>query len=189
MSAKEKLHLVSEEEFLDGELNSEIKHEYLAGAVYAMSGARNRHNDISGNVFASLHSRLRGSPCKPCNSDTKVRIRLSTGTRFYYPDAMVVCRPNSDEDAFQDEPVVIVEVLSDSTRRLDLGEKKEAYLTIPSLNSFLAVEQDAPEIAVYRRSEGGFDRNLISGVADTIELPNLGIGLPLAEIYEGIAFE
>lgn len=189
MGANGNLRLVTEDDYLADELVSDVKHEYLAGAVYAMSGARNRHNDISGNVFASLHSRLRGNRCKPCNSDTKVRIRLSTGTRFYYPDAMVVCRPNADDDAFQDEPEAIFEILSDSTRRIDLGEKREAYITIPSLNYFVAVEQDTPEVGLYSRNEDGFVRKLISGLDETIHLPGLGIDLPLAEIYEGIEFE
>src|SRR6202049_440653 len=117
MSAAKKLNLVSVEEYLAGELISPIKHEYLGGVVYAMAGARNVHNVIAGNVFAALHARLRGRPCRPFNSDTKVRIRLPTHVRFYYPDASVTCRPNPPTDSFQDEPAVIVEVLSSRTRR------------------------------------------------------------------------
>src|SRR5947209_12034009 len=99
MSTAERLNLVSVEDYLDGELVSPVKHEYLAGVVYAMAGARNAHNIIAGNVFASLHARLRGRPCRPFNSDTKIRIRLPTHVRFYYADASVICRPNPQADS------------------------------------------------------------------------------------------
>lgn len=151
MTAAGKWDLVSEEDYLEGELISDQKHEYLAGVVYAMAGARNRHNDIGMNCSGELRARLRGKPCKPCNSDTKVRIRLATGTRYYYPDTMVVCRPNPDDDSFQDEPAVIIEVLSESTRRTDEGEKKDAYLMIPSLGVYLMVEQTKPVARPLRR--------------------------------------
>src|SRR5262245_43140779 len=133
MSAAKKLNLVSVKEYLAGELISPIKHEYLGGVVYAMAGARNVHNVIAGNIFAALHGRLRGRRCRPYNSDTKIRVRLPTQVRFYYPEVSVVCRPNPPTDSFQDEPAVLFEVLSRKTRRIDEGEKKDAYLTIASL--------------------------------------------------------
>src|SRR5207253_2545258 len=105
-----KLKLISVEEYLEGELISPIKHEYLGGVVYAMAGARNVHNTIATNCLVTLGSQLRGKPCQVFNSDTKVRVRLSTHTRFYYPDVMVVCQPNSPVESFQDHPVIIVEV-------------------------------------------------------------------------------
>src|SRR5438034_10744116 len=111
MSAAKKRNLISVADYLAGELISPVKHEYLGGVVYAMAGARNVHNTIAGNTFASLHGRLRGRRCRPFNSDTKIRIRLPVQVRFYYPDVSVVCRPNSPNDSFQDEPAVLVEVL------------------------------------------------------------------------------
>src|SRR5947199_6506077 len=104
MSTAKKLNLVSVEDYLAGELDSPIKHEYLGGVVYAMAGARNLHNRIATNALGALHARLRGRPCQPFNSDTKIRVRLPTQTRFYYRDASVVCRPNPDQDSYQDEP-------------------------------------------------------------------------------------
>ena len=102
MSTAEKLNLVSAEDYLDGELVSPVKHEYLAGVVYAMAGARNLHNIIATNVLAALHARLRGRPCRPFNSDTKIRIRLPTHVRFYYPDAVlhIVQRGNNRTPVF-----------------------------------------------------------------------------------------
>jgi len=188
MSAAERLQLVSVEDYLAGQLVSTIKHEYVGGVVYAMAGARNVHNLIAGNVFATLHSRLRGGPCRPYNSDTKIRIRLSSQTRFYYPDTSVICRPNPAADSFQDEPAVIVEVLSRGTRRADEGEKKDAYLTIPWLSAYLLVEQETPAIVVYRRAEQGFVREAYTRLDDVIPLDEIGTELPLADIYDTVEF-
>lgn len=188
MSAALKWNLVSVDDYLAGELASPIKHEYLGGVVYAMAGARNLHNRIATNVLGTLHSRLRGQPCQPFNSDTKIRIRLPTQTRFYYPDASIVCRPNADDDSYQDEPALIAEVLSKRTRRIDEGEKKDAYLSIPSLNVYLLVEQDAPLVTLFRRTEAGFVREVYEGLDVVIPLDEIDIVLPLAEIYAGVEF-
>jgi len=91
-----------------------------------MAGARNVHNLIASNTLVSLGSRLRGRRCRPYNSDTKIRIRLPSHIRFYYPDVSVICRPNPQTDSFQDEAAVVVEVVSRRTRRTDEGEKKDA---------------------------------------------------------------
>ena len=149
MSAARKLNLVSVEDYLAGELASPVKHEYLGGVVFAMAGGRNAHNIIKVNVVGSLYGRLRGRPCRPFDSDTKIRIHLPTQMRFYYPDVSVICRPNPQDDSFQDEPAAIFEVLSHRTRRVDLGEKKDAYLTIPSLNVYLLVEQESATVVAW----------------------------------------
>src|SRR5947209_2585120 len=119
MSTAGKLDLVSVEDYLAGELRSSVKHEYLGGMVYAMAGAQNTRTLIASNTLGALHGRLRGRPCRALNSDTKVRIRLPTQVRFYYPGVSVVCRPNPPHDSFQDEPGVLIEVLSRKTRRID----------------------------------------------------------------------
>lgn len=188
MSATKKWNLVSVEDYLAGELESPIKHEYVGGVVYAMAGARNRHNAIATNVLGALHALLRRNACRPYNSDTKVRIRLPMQTRFYYPDAMVVCHPNPDDDSFQDNPSVIVEVLSRGSRRTDEGEKKDAYLTIPTLNAYLLVEQETPLVTVFRRTDTGFVREVLHGMDAVIPLPDIAIELPFAEIYESVEF-
>jgi Uma2 family endonuclease len=178
--------LVSPECYLAAELASPVKHEYLGGVVHAMAGGRNVHNLISGNVFASLHARLRGRKCRPFNSDTKVRVRLPSQLRFYYPDAQVVCEPNPPEDTFQDRPNVIVEVLSESTRRTDEGEKLDAYMTIPSLETYLLVDSMNKQVVVYQRQDAGFSRSVFNGTEGGIALPCLGFELPLTEIYEDV---
>ena len=182
MSAALKWNLLSVDDYLAGELDSPIKHEYLGGVVYAMAGARNLHNRIATNALGTLHSRLRSQPCQPYNSDTKIRIRLPTQTRFYYPDTSAICRPNPDEDSYQDEPAAIVEVLSRRTRRIDEGEKKDAYLSIPSLNVYMLVEQDVPLVTLFRRTEAGFVREVYESLDAVIPLDEIDIVLPLAEI-------
>jgi Uma2 family endonuclease len=188
MSTAKKLTFVPVDDYLAGELISPVKHEYVGGVVYAMAGARNSHNLIASNILGTLHGKLRGRPCRPFNSDTKIRIRLPAQVRFYYPDASVICRPNPQTDSFQDEPAVIIEVVSRKTRRLDEGEKKDAYLTIPSLAVYLLVEQETPAVVAFRRTEQGFVREAYEGLPAVVPLSEIEAELPLAEIYEAVEF-
>lgn len=188
MTAAEKLHLISVEEYLAGELVSPVKHEYLGGVVYAMAGARNVHNVVASNALVALGSRLRGRPCRPFNSDTKIRVRLPTQVRFYYPDASVICRLNPPHESFQDEPAVIAEVVSRKTRRIHEVEKKDAYLLIPSLSVYLLIEQDMPVVVAHRRTEHGFVREVYDALEAVVPLGEVEIDLPLAEVYEGVEF-
>ena len=149
---------------------------------------RNVHNLIASNTLVALGSRLRGRRCRPYNSDTKIRIRLPSHVRFYDPDLSVTCRPNPPHESFQDDPALIAEVVSQSTRRVDEGEKKEAYVTIPSLSVYLLVEQESPKVVVYRRGEQGFAREVYVGVDAVISLTEIETDLPLAEIYDGVEF-
>jgi Uma2 family endonuclease len=188
MTAGQKLNLISVEDYLAGELVSRVKHDYLDGVVYAMAGARNAHNIIATNISGSLHARLRGQRCRPYNSDTKIRVRLPEHVRFYYPDVSVICRSNPQSDSFQDEPAAIFEVLSKDTRRIDEGEKKDAYVTIPSLCVYALVEQETAVLVAFRRTEQGFAREVHWGPDARLALPEIGTELPLAEIYEAVEF-
>ncbi len=188
MSTAKKLNLVSVEDYLASELISPVKHEYLGGVLYAMAGARNAHNLIASNTLVAVGSRLRSRICRPFNSDTKIRVRLPAHVRFYYPNVSVVCRPNPQTDSFQDEPAALFEVLSRRTRRIDEGEKKDAYLTIPSLNVYVLIEQEAPAVVVFRRTDQGFVREVYQGLDAVLPLREIEIDLPLAEIYEAVEF-
>lgn len=187
MTAVKQPDFITVEDYLAGEEVSSVKHEYLGGTVHAKASATNQHNTIVGNVSASLHGQLRGKTCQPFNSDTKVRIEFSDHTRLYYPDAMVVCDSRSATEHFQDRPVVIIEILSDSTRRTDLGEKRDAYLTISSLKVLLLVEPESPTVIAYRRKpEGGFAAEQYSGLDAVIPLLEIEASLPLADLYERV---
>lgn len=150
--------------------------------------ARVSHNRVATNALTAVGARLRGKRCRPFNSDMKIRIRLPDQIRFYYPELSVICKSNPPSDSYQDEPVVIAEVLSRRTRRIDEGEKREAYLSIPSLSVYLLVEQEMAAVVAYRRTIHGFVREEYVGLDAVIPLPEIQIELPLAEIYEGVEF-
>ncbi|WP_425618241.1 Uma2 family endonuclease [Anatilimnocola sp. NA78] len=188
MSAVKKLQPISVADYLAGELVSRVKHEYVGGHVYAMAGARVAHNRIATNVVGLTHAQLKGKRCQPFNSDMKVHVPKPPQERFYYPDASVVCQSNPAEDSYQDQPVVIFEVLSQQTRRLDEGEKKDGYLRIPSLAVYVLIEQEAAAVVVHRRTASGFVREEFVGLDATIPLLEIEVSLPLAEIYAGVEF-
>lgn len=187
MTAAKKLALISVADYLAGERVSAVKHDYVGGVVYAMSGGSYAHSIIACNIQAHLYFRLRGKPCRTLNSDTLIRVDRPRKVSFYYPDVSVVCRPKPAAAA-QDEPTVICEVLSRSTRRVDSEEKLEAYLTIPSLQIYALVEQESAGVVVYRRQGAEFTREVYADLAEIIPLPELETELPLAEIYEGVEF-
>lgn len=190
MTALKQPDFINVSDYLAGEEISDTKHEYLGGTVHAMAGATIRHNNIAGNTFGLLYGQLHGKSCQPYNSDTKVRIEFPDHTRFYYPDTMVVCQSNPDTDHFQNQPVVIIEILSDSTRRTDLGEKRDAYLTIPSLKVLLLVESNAPSVTLHRRlPEGGFGIERHTGLDAIILLPEIEASLSVADLYERVEFK
>ena len=188
MSTARQKQPVSVADYLSGEQNALCKHEYVEGDVYAMVGATNTHNRIATNGTGSLHSQLRGRTCQVFNSDTKIRVRQTRGTRFYYPDLSVVCRVNPAGDTYQDEPVVIVEVISESTRRTDEYEKRESYLSINSLQVYIRVEQTSAAAVVDRRVDSGFEREVYVDLDTVIPLPEIECQLPLAELYEKVEF-
>ncbi|WP_202907575.1 Uma2 family endonuclease [Mariniblastus fucicola] len=188
MSNAKSLQKTSIADYLKGELDAKRRHEFVDGVVYAMVGARNRHNMIATNATISMGGQLRESPCMAFNSDTKIRIQQSGGTRFYYPDAMVDCDSNPDTDTFQDKPVVVVEVISESTRRTDEKEKRDGYLSINSLQVYLRVEQGTPCVKVDRRNDECFDSQLYEELSAVIPLPEIGMELPLSELYRGVTF-
>ena len=189
MSPARNPDLISVDEYLAGELVSNIKHEFVTGVVHAMTGGTVAHSIISTNVLAVLRKQLQESPCREFNSDMKVRIRTAQGFRFYYPDAQVVCQSNPQSDLFQDAPVLVVEVLSDSTRRTDEEEKRESYFTIPALNTYIMLEQATTQAIVFIRTETGFERLAYSDPDAVIELSDPPMKLSLAEIYRDVEFE
>jgi Uma2 family endonuclease len=183
MTAAKKLQLISVEDYLESELTSPIKHEFLGGVVYAMAGAKVLHNRIAARILGALYTRLQGKPCEPYGSNMKVHVRYPTYDKFYYPDVSVVCETNPEDASYQDRPVLIFEVLSRKTRRIDEGEMKDAYLTIPSLQVYALVEQESAKVVVFRRTGNKFVGEVYEGRDAVLPLSEIGIELPLAEIY------
>ncbi|MBN1563081.1 MAG: Uma2 family endonuclease [Anaerolineae bacterium] len=144
-------------DYLAFERTSTIKHEFIAGEVYAMSGASEAHNLITGSTYAALYNQLRGRSGKVYPSDMKVRTP-ATGS-YTYPDITVLCgeaRFADDERDVLLNPTVIIEVMSPATERYDRGRKFQHYREIRSLQEYILIAQDAPHIERFVRQEGGF---------------------------------
>ena len=180
--------LVSVEEYLDGELRAETRHEYLGGVVYAMAGASEAHNVIAANLMGMLHAQLRGKICQPFGSDMKVRLQTLGDTYFYYPDAMVACDPSDSGHGWRERPAVLFEILSEETRRLDEREKRFAYVQIPGLQAYVRIEQSSPEAIVERCMSGVWEGERLTGLDAVLELSQTGLRIPLAEVYERLRF-
>ena len=178
--------LLSEEDYLEGEAISLEKHEFVAGVAHAMAGAGFEHNTIAMGILLALGSRLRGKPCQPFGSDLKIRVQSDDHVHFYYPDAMVVCDRSGLAPGrhWTDKPAVIFEVLSESTRRVDEVEKALLYWKIPTLASYVLVEQGRVQVTARRRDGGG---EVLSGHDTLLRLPELGLEIPLGEFYERLA--
>ena len=171
---------ISEEDYLEGELRSDIKHEYVDGEVYAMSGAKAAHNRIAGNVYRKFGNHLEGSLCESFASDMKVK----TGSKYFYPDVLVDCSNLDDGDLFTESPVILVEVLSRSTRKIDETIKRTAYLKIPTLQEYVLIEQDLVDVEVVRRSEGWQSKRYFLG--DEITFESIGLTLSVEGIYDRV---
>ncbi len=175
----------SADDFLSAEEVAEGKHEFLNGVVYALAGARQRHNELAMNIAASLHAQLRGRKCRAYGSDMMIKVEHGSDLRFYYPDVSVICQPAGPEARVQTEPTVIFEVLSASTARIDTGEKRLAYLTIPSMEACVLVDADKREVTLWQREAATWQPQVLTALDSRLTFPNAGCALTLAEIYQG----
>ncbi len=174
--------LITPEEYIAGELQSEIRHEYFAGRVFAMAGASRTHNTIAANLQGELYLHLRGKPCRPFMADMKVRISAASDDCFYYPDILVECSPTNAPKYFSTEPVLIVEVLSPDTERTDQREKLFAYRTLPTLHTYILAAQDKREITIFHKTDSGWEKTVLTG-SDTLSVLELGFSTTLDTIY------
>lgn len=176
---------VSVDDYLAGEESATIRHEYVAGEVYAMSGASEEHNLILINLLTSFRSHLRGKGCRLYGMDLKARIESAGQDIFYYPDLMVVCDPRDNDRFFKRYPKLVIEVLSPSTSRLDRFEKRMHYQQIETLEEYVLVQQDFAEVAIFRRSNE-WQLELIRGMESEVAFRSIGFTMPMAAIYEGV---
>ncbi|MCB1228985.1 MAG: Uma2 family endonuclease [Verrucomicrobiae bacterium] len=182
----EKYDLVSVEDYLAAEETSEVKHEYLAGLVYAMSGASRAHNVIAGNIYVFLRESLKGNPCEAYMSDVRLHITsTNTGEVFYYPDVVVTCDPDDNDTHRIERPSVIFEVLSESTERVDRREKRLYYQHIPNLKQYVLIAQDEAKAESLILGEE-IKEEAFESLDATLPLPSLALEIPLRRIYEGI---
>ncbi len=190
MTAQPKQY-ITEQVYLAFERSSTRKHEYFDGEIVAMSGGTVAHNLISGNMFASLHTQLRGAGCRAFTSDLRLKV-MATGLHTY-PDVTVVCGHFQFVDESRDtlmNPVVIIEVLSPSTERYDRGMKFQNYRTIATLQEYILIAQDKPQIEHYvRQASGRWIFEEAQEVTELITLPSIHCRLAMSDVYDGVDFQ
>lgn len=179
---------VTPEEYLERERKAETRSEYFRGEIFAMAGASRQHARIVTNLVRELSERLRKRPCNVYSSDLRVAVGQ---TGFYtYPDVTVVCGEEKFADGHLDtllNPIVIIEVLSESTKDYDRGQKFESYRTLPSLMEYLTVAQDKIHVEHWLRQED--QRWILTEYGDrnaTIALPCIDAQLSIADMYEKV---
>ena len=180
MALAQQLTLISEADYLEGEKISDIKHEYIDGYVYAMSGASVNHNRIALNVASELRARLKGNPCRPYIADMKVKI----GSKYFYPDVIVDCSKLAGDSYYTETPTILIEVLSKTTRRTDETIKRLAYTQIPTLQEYVLIEQDFVDVEVVRRANSWQSEHYFLG--DDITFASIGLTLSVEEIYDRV---
>lgn len=183
MSAQEEHRWLPEADYLAAEAAAPYKSEFVAGEVFAMAGASERHNIIVGNIFFHLRAITRGQPCRAFMADLKLRV--STRSAYYYPDAMLVCDLADDHPQYKSSPCLLAEVLSPATAAIDQREKWLAYREIPSLRYYLLVDSEKIHARLLSR-EGEVWREQILDHEDVISLRcgGLSITLSLDDFYE-----
>jgi Uma2 family endonuclease len=183
--------ILSEQEYLAQEREAEVRHEYWFGTVVAMSGGSERHPLITLNVAGELRHALKRRGCRVYSSD--MRLRVTPAGLYVYPDIMAVCVEPAFADARNDtllNPTVIVEVLSPSTEKYDMGAKGWHYRTLESVRDYVTVAQDSPRIEIcHRTSSREWVISITEGIDATLRIESLNVEIPLAEIYANVTFE
>jgi Uma2 family endonuclease len=186
MAQPERFHQMTAEEYLEFERSNLERHEFRDGQVWAMEGAKNRHNRSAMNLRGLLFITARGTSCQVCDSDTKVRV---DGSRmYYYPDLAFTCERINDDLEYISSPCLIVEVLSPSTEKFDRGLKFEDYQTISSLEMYVLVTPTRRKLEVFRRvTNTKWEYERLEGDDAVLELSCPKVALKLSEIYEGVS--
>ncbi|MGB6294731.1 MAG: Uma2 family endonuclease [Rivularia sp. (in: cyanobacteria)] len=186
------IHIFTVEEYLELEQTSEIRHEYICGQVFAMSGGSKEHNTITLNIASRLRFNLRGGFCSVFMADMKVNIQLAnkniqnTKSIYYYPDVVVSCDADDNDRFSLDYPCLIIEVLSPSTEITDRREKLAHYRNLSSLQEYVLVSQNEVKVEVYQKDSQGNWSLTILGKDNELHLNSIGLTLTMAEVYEDV---
>ena len=181
---------LSPDEYIAAERKATLKSEYLNGEIVAMSGASNEHNLITMNTANGLYNQVTERGCRVYASD--MRVGISAGISYFYPDIAVTCdKPRFEDDVFDTltNPQVIIEVLSDSTAGYDRGEKFIRYRQLESLQEYILISQDQVQVDHYLRQGKQWVLTEFSTFEDILSLVSIGAELPLRQIYRFIEFE
>ena len=188
MEAAKPVYLTVEEYFAL-EKEAEFRHEYFHGEIFAMSGTTIRHNIITQNITFALRQRLRGGSCRVVMEN--VRLNVEADFHYTYPDVMVSCdeRDRGDAGYTINHPVLIVEVLSDSTEAYDRGKKASQYRRISTLQAYVLVSQSECSVELFSRTQtSNWMLTELSTLDSILNLSCLNLEIPLTEIYEAIEF-
>jgi Uma2 family endonuclease len=188
IAVKDKFPKLTPEEYFVWEEKQLLRHEYLNGELYAMSGGTQNHGRIASNIIFIVKGHLRGGGCQVGNSDCRVNI---VETKDYvYPDVSVTC-DERDRTAIQaiQYPCLIIEVLSPSTASYDRGDKFRLYRRNPSLQDYVLVDAEKIAIDLYRKNERSNWEIFNYQVGDNIELRSIDLSFPIESVYEDIVFE
>src|SRR5215469_2257914 len=183
-SSEEEPLFMTWEEYLAFEEQSPYRHEYVNGAVYAMSGASLAHNRIAQKLVIALSAHLKGGPCEPFFLEAKLEIRAGSDQIMYYPDVIISCRPEDRTDQAIRNPKLVVEILSKSTQHIDRREKAMTHQRVAAIEEYVLIAQNQPRVIVHRRTEGW--RPMVYTSMDArVDFRSIGLQVPLAQIYEG----
>jgi Uma2 family endonuclease len=175
-------------DYLRGEQESPVRHEYVAGQVFAMAGAGETHNRISLNIAFHLRAATRGTPCGVFISDMKVRVAAHDA--FYYPEVLVGCDPTDREPLYKAAPCLIAEVLSPSTEVIDRREKLLAYRALDALRYYLLVASDRRLVEIYRRGiDGRWRYEAIDDGELAFDCAGMQVRFTLADLYEDVVLD
>ncbi|HPY40573.1 MAG TPA: Uma2 family endonuclease [Thiolinea sp.] len=173
-------------DYLEAERDGSTRHEYLDGEIYAMSGASELHNAVNAELFAAIYAQL-PDECRAFMSDMKLKVEHDNKLFAYYPDIMVACGANEGDPYIRTNPLLLVEVLSPSTRRTDLTEKLMNYSYIPSLLEYVVVHQDNPHVQIYRRRNAWQVEHFFAG--DEFSLESIALTMCVERIYRKVRKE
>jgi Uma2 family endonuclease len=171
---------ISEEDYLEIEQHNDIKHEYINGEMWAMTGASLAHNILTSNMSRHFGNHLEGTRCTAVSSDLKVK----ADDNFFYPDVVVLCSDENDDNYYTDKPLIIVEVLSKSTARFDKTLKMASYKTLPSLQEYVLIQQDVAEIIVCRRNNNWAAEFFFLG--DDVTFESINLTMAVETIYQRV---
>jgi Uma2 family endonuclease len=180
--------LLTPEQYLEIERKADYKSEYIDGGMFAMAGASPNHARIVMNAGAQLWQQLRGGLCEVTTTD--VRLFIKAVRVYTYPDIMVLCGAAAEEEESATNPRFIAEVLSNSTKNYDRGEKFRFYRTIPGFSEYLLIAQDSIRAEHYqRRPDGAWILREFTSEDDQIQLDSIGCRLGLGALYERVVFD
>lgn len=170
------------DEFLAWEERQELRFEFDGFQPLAMVGGTAAHEGIARNVIFALAGALRGKPCQVYGSGLKI----SVAGRIRYPDAFVVCTPVSPRSRVVTDPVVVFEILSESTANQDLVTKNAEYRATPSIQRYVILQQTAAGATVFSRKGEDWVVDIVTGDGAVLRLPEIGIEIPLADLYTDV---